>query len=82
MGEALDLSPTGFRILRILLRESPAVVPRESLEHELWGDEVPDSDALRSHVYILRKALDKPFEGRSAPLIKTVKGVGLKLAVA
>lgn len=81
MGESLELSPTGFRILRILLREAPAVVSREALEHELWGDEVPDSDALRSHVYILRKALDKPFEGRSEPMIKTVKGVGLKLAV-
>ena len=44
-GQLLKLSPTAFRILRILMRESPKVVSREQLEHELWGDLVPDSDA-------------------------------------
>lgn len=78
-GQDIVLSPTGFRILRILLRESPAVVSREALENELWGDEVPDSDALRSHIYILRKAIDRPFEDVHGALIKTVKGVGLKI---
>lgn len=78
-GVTLELSPTGFRILRILLRESPAVVTREAMENELWGDEVPDSDALRSHVYVLRKAVDRPFESKHGALIKTVKGVGLKI---
>ena len=74
--QKLNLSPTAFNILKILMRESPRVVPREALEQELWGDEPPDSDALRSHVYTLRKSVDKPF-GRE--LIKTVKGVGLKI---
>lgn len=78
-GEDIVLSPTGFRILRILLRESPGVVTREALENELWGDDVPDSDALRSHIYILRKAVDRPFEEQHGALIKTVKGVGLKI---
>jgi len=78
-GKSIELSPTGFRILRILLREAPAVVSREALENELWGDDVPDSDALRSHIYILRKAVDRPFEQEQGSLIKTVKGVGLKL---
>ena len=78
-GRPLDLSPTGFRILRILLREAPAVVSRETIEHELWGEDAPDSDALRSHVYILRKALDKPFEPDDATMIRTVKCVGFRL---
>jgi DNA-binding response OmpR family regulator len=78
-GNDIVLSPTGFRILRILLRESPGVVTREELENELWGDDVPDSDALRSHIYILRKAVDRPFEKEHGALIKTVKGVGLKI---
>jgi len=51
----------------------------EELENELWGDDVPDSDALRSHIYILRKAVDRPFEKEHGALIKTVKGVGLKI---
>src|SRR5690606_20753098 len=61
-GKVLKLSPTAFRILRILMRETPKVVSREQLEHELWGDLVPDSDALRSHLYNLRKVIDKPFD--------------------
>jgi len=47
----LELSPTSFAILNLLMRESPNVVSRESLHQELWGSEPPDTDALRSHVY-------------------------------
>ncbi|MBG13604.1 MAG: response regulator transcription factor [Alloalcanivorax venustensis] len=75
-GQILKLSPTAFRILRILMRESPKVVSREQLEHELWGDLVPDSDALRSHLYNLRKAVDKPFEHA---LLETLPGVGFSI---
>ena len=81
-GRHLELSPTGFRILRILLREAPGVVSREAIEHELWGDGVPGSDALRSHVYILRKALDKPFGSKGGNMIRTVNGVGFRLNTA
>lgn len=72
-GQVLKLSPTAFRILRILMRESPKIVSREQLEKELWGDLVPDSDALRSHLYNLRKVIDKPFEQQ---LLETFPGVG------
>ena len=72
-GQPVKLSPTAFRILRILMRESPRVVSREQLEQELWGDLVPDSDALRSHLYNLRKAIDKPF---GEALLETLPGVG------
>ncbi|MEQ3636377.1 response regulator transcription factor [Alcanivorax sp.] len=75
-GRLLKLSPTAFRILRILMRESPKVVSREQLEHELWGDLVPDSDALRSHLYNLRKAVDKPF---AVALLNTLPGVGFTI---
>ncbi|MBQ25498.1 response regulator transcription factor [Alcanivorax sp.] len=78
-GQLLKLSPTAFRILRILMRESPKVVSREQLEHELWGDLVPDSDALRSHLYNLRKAVDKPFEHA---LLNTLPGVGFSIQAA
>lgn len=75
-GQEIITSPTGFKILRLLMRESPQVVTREVLQRELWGDDAPDTDALRSHIYNLRKVLDHPFERE---LIQTVKGVGLKL---
>lgn len=75
-GRSLDLSPTGFSILSLLMREAPKVVSREALQQELWGFEPPDTDALRSHIYKLRKQVDQPFD---TALIETVKGVGLRL---
>ncbi len=76
-GQRIEISPTGLRILRILMRESPNVVTRETLEQELWGDLLPDSDTLRSHVYNLRREIDRPF---SVKLLHTLPGIGFKLA--
>lgn len=61
-GESIGLTPTGYQILESLMRASPAFVRREALERELWGEDRPDSDALRSHIYALRKVLDRPYE--------------------
>ena len=76
-GKRITLSPTGMRILRILMRESPRVVTREALEQELWGDLLPDSDTLRSHLYNLRREVDRPFEVK---LLHTLPGIGFKIA--
>lgn len=72
----IRLSRTLFDMLRILLREAPKVVPRETIEHELWGDDLPDSDTLRSHLYNLRRAVDKPFD---FPMIETLPGRGYRI---
>lgn len=76
-NQIIRLSPTCLRILKILMRESPNLVTREHLKNELWGELTPDSDALRSHIYKLRKAIDKPFE---ISLLETHQGIGFKLA--
>jgi DNA-binding response OmpR family regulator len=75
-GVEIKLSKTLFDILRILMREAPKVVPRETIERELWGDDLPDSDTLRSHLYNLRRAIDRPFE---KPLIETLAGRGYRV---
>ena len=76
-GQRITLSPTSARILKVLMRESPRLVSREQLENELWGDLLPDSDTLRSHMYNLRKGIDRPF---ATKLLHTVQGMGFKLA--
>ncbi|KFN49915.1 response regulator transcription factor [Arenimonas composti] len=78
-GKPLHLFPAGRKLLEVLLRASPAVVAREQLEQALWGDTPPDGDALRSHVYELRREVDGPFETK---LIQTVPRVGYRLARA
>lgn len=75
-GERLEISPTGKKILKLLMRASPNLVTRREIEREIWGDELPDSDTLRSHLYNLRKAVDKPF---SEPMICTVQSLGYRL---
>ena len=76
-GIELQLSPIGLRLLTILMRESPRVVGRQEIEREIWGNSLPDSDTLRSHLYNLRKVIDKPFE---RPLLHTVQSAGDRVA--
>lgn len=76
-GARIDLTRIDFEILKILLRESPKVVPRRQLEAEVWGDDPPDSDSLRTHIHNLRKAIDRPF---GHALLHTVHGVGYRVA--
>jgi DNA-binding response OmpR family regulator len=76
-GRPIKLMPIGLKLLTILMRASPRVVSRQQLEREVWGDVLPDSDTLRSHLYALRKAIDKPFD---RPLLHTVAGAGYRLA--
>lgn len=76
-GRRVRLNPVGFRILERMMEASPTVVTRAELETYLWGDECPESDALRSHVYQLRRAMEAPCEER---LLQTVHGVGYRLA--
>lgn len=76
-GAHIKLMPIGLKLLTVLMRASPRVVSRQKLEHEVWGDVLPDSDTLRSHLYALRRAIDKPF-GRS--LLHTLPGLGYRLA--
>ncbi len=77
-GQLIALTGTAFEILHVLMREHPKVVSRRALEHELWGDAPPESDALRSHLYKLRQALDRPFE---TPLVATIPGRGYRLDI-
>jgi DNA-binding response OmpR family regulator len=76
-GRPLALTPTGYKILAALMRQAPRLLTREALEREVWGEDPPDSDALRTHIHALRQAIDKPF-GR--PLLTTVPGMGYRLA--
>jgi DNA-binding response OmpR family regulator len=76
-GRRLEINPAGLKLLRRLMEESPSVVDRDELETLLWADERPDGDALRSHMYKLRQAIDRPFD---RPLLHTVHRIGYRIA--
>ena len=75
-GKELSLTPISFKILCVLMRASPTVVSRRELERQVWGDILPDSDTLRSHLYNLRKVVDKPFDQK---LLHTIQGSGYRM---
>ena len=75
-GEPLKLSPIGLRILDVLMRASPQPVSREQLMQSVWGDEQPDSNSLKVHLFKLGKAVDG--EGHSK-LVHTLPGQGFAL---
>ncbi len=72
-GAPLKVSPIGWKLLEYLLRASPTAVPRQKLEQAIWGEDVPDSNALKVHMHHLRRAIDGNFE---MPLLHTVAGYG------
>ena len=75
-GRPLVLTQAGFSILQLLCREHPHPVSRSALVQHLWGASPPDSDALKSHIYTLRKTL----EGASGRrLLATILQLGYRL---
>jgi len=77
-GEApLPLTQTGFKIL-LLCREHPHAVSRSALLQQLWGNQPPDSDALKSHIYALRKQLELV---GAAGMLVTISQLGYRLSL-
>jgi DNA-binding response OmpR family regulator len=75
-GRRIELPPIPLKILEVLMRKSPQVVKREELERLIWGEAPPDSDALRTHMHVLRSAIDPKGE---RPLLRTARGIGYRL---
>jgi len=74
--DTIELKPAALKLLKKLMQESPNVVKKELLEQILWGDDLPDGDNLKAHIYLLRNKIDKPYKTK---LLKTVHGIGYKL---
>lgn len=77
-GNLIHLQHIPYIILLALAEAHPRVVAKNELVSKIWGDEPTESDALRSHIYQLRQALDKPFD---SPLLVTVHGLGFSLDI-
>jgi DNA-binding response OmpR family regulator len=76
-GQRLDLNPSLRTLLGVLMANTHRVVRRAELEAALWGDDPPDADVLRAHIYSLRTLIDKPFPRK---LIHTIHGTGYRLS--
>lgn len=75
----LELTPTEFSILRILLERKGSVVSAEELFHEIWKDEYynKSNNTITVHIRHLREKMGDTVE--KPKYIKTVWGVGYKI---
>lgn len=78
-GNALKLTRVGLTLLKYLAMEYPKLVPRSQLENAIWGDSPPDSDALRSHIFSLRKEISRH---TNCTTVETVHGVGYRMVLS
>lgn len=78
-GRPVHLSRKCLRLLEMMMSAPNRVYSRAELEQELWGDEHPQSDSLRSHMHLLRRALT---DARGHSPIETVHGVGYRFSAA
>lgn len=75
-GQVLKMPPLCWKILVCLMQNSPNVVSKSKLEDQVWGDDVPNADSLKVHLFKLRQAIDAPFENK---MIQTIHGVGVAI---
>ncbi|PCI62182.1 MAG: two-component system response regulator [Gammaproteobacteria bacterium] len=74
----LSLSKTQWQLLNLLVKHSPNVVDKITIEDEIWPDQQPSKAMLKTLLFRLRKLLD--FDGETT-LLHTVRGTGVALRV-
>ena len=78
-GRPVHLSRKCLLLLEMMMSAPNRVYSRAELEQALWGDEHPQSDSLRSHMHLLRRALT---DASGLSPIETVHGVGYRFSAA
>jgi two-component system OmpR family response regulator/two-component system copper resistance phosphate regulon response regulator CusR len=76
-GKEIDLSPTEFSIIELLMRYAGQVVTRKMLNEHIWGDDWTGmNNVIDVHINHLRTKIERGFD---EPLIHTVRGRGYVL---
>jgi two-component system OmpR family response regulator len=76
--QEIMLSPTEYRLLRLLMRNAGRVLSRAQIIEQVWENGYAiEPSGVETYVSYLRRKLDD----RDAQLIRTVRGVGYSLRV-
>lgn len=77
-GKSLNLTPTEFDILSLLIRNPGTFFTRETILDQIWGGGgAVYEQNVRTHISHLRAKLDEA--GAQAPYIETQRGAGYRL---
>ncbi|MEC4727146.1 response regulator transcription factor [Shewanella sp. D64] len=74
----ISMPPIEYKILECISLFSNQLVSKQYIASYIWNDDIPKTDALKVHIYNLRKIL---FNSKCLPQIKTIKGYGIFLRV-
>ena len=74
-GQAVDLTPTEFRLLRFFLLHPQRVHTRRQILESVWGGSRVELGEVETYVSYLRRKLDP----LGPPLIQTVRSFGYAL---
>ena len=78
-GRPVQLSPTEYRLLEFLMRQSGRVALRAAIIEGVWGvDQDIEANNLEAFVRLLRNKVDRDYNEK---LIQTVRGVGYAVRV-
>lgn len=77
-GKVVDLTPTEYQLLLILMEHAGKVVEHETLLRAVWGQEYTrDNDYLKVYIWHLRRKIE--VDPRNPKLLLTEWGVGYRL---
>ena len=77
-NEVIDLPELSFRLLVTLAANAPAMVSKDELIAEVWGDVVVSDETLMQRVRLLRQVLGE--DSQKPRYIASVRGRGYRLA--
>ena len=75
-GRPVTLTSTEFRVLYTLVKNCGSVVPHDSLERTIWGEEHDSSGLIKKYIQGLRAKLMDPAE--DSRFIASIHGVGYR----
>jgi two-component system response regulator TctD len=78
-GREVQLTPTEYRILELLMRRAPSVIDRRSIAQHAWADE---TDPLGSNAIDVQMSRLRAKLADGEVRIVTVRGAGYRIEAA
>jgi len=77
-GEPIELTPTEFRLLHLLIEHAGEAISQPELIRQVWGEhQLESGSGLRRYVWLLRKKIE--VDPQDPQLLQTVRGFGYRL---
>jgi two-component system KDP operon response regulator KdpE len=78
-GDLVELTPTEFRLLHLLIERAGEAIPQEELIRKVWGEhQLESSSGLRRYIWLLRKKVER--DPQNPEVLLTVRGYGYRMA--